>query len=471
MDVFAQHRTHQRAVSLAIGQLACLGPHTITGLLSAAGRLSSDWSADYRFFSQDRWQADRLFDSVLTGVLGFLDEKAPLVAPMDDTLLRKTGRKIPGAAYRRDPLSPAFHTNFVWAQRYLQMSAMLPADSACGPARAIPLRFDPAPSVPRPPRKAGPEEQQAYRRRCREQNLSTFGVAAIAQTRRKLDQQPGGTQRRLIVPVDGSYTNRTVLRGLAERTTLIGRIRKDAELFYPPLSQEQPDRGRKRQYGRSAPTPDALRQEESVPWQEVPAHAGGKTHTFRVKTLCPVLWPKAGADMPLRLVVIAPVSYRLRKGSKLLYRQPAYLICTDPDLPLEQGVQDFLWRWDIEVNHRQEKQLIGVGRARVRSPLSARREPTFAVACYAKLLLAGARTYGPDATQANLPLPKWRRNRPANRLTSGDLIRQLRQDLWGDAVRRAQSDSGHFASEPPSNTKCLKFEPSLAGALEHTATG
>jgi len=75
-----------------------------------------------------------------------------------------------------------------------------------------------------------------------------------------------------------------------------------------------------------------LRQDESVPWQKVEAFAAGKRHEFRIKTIGPVLWRKAGADLPLRVVVIAPLGYRLRKGSRMLYRQPAYLICTDPDL-------------------------------------------------------------------------------------------------------------------------------------------
>jgi hypothetical protein len=36
---------------------------------------------------------------------------------MDDSILRKSGRKIPGVGYRRDPLSPAFHLNFVRGMR------------------------------------------------------------------------------------------------------------------------------------------------------------------------------------------------------------------------------------------------------------------------------------------------------------------------------------------------------------------
>ncbi|MBZ5729128.1 MAG: hypothetical protein LAP87_29645 [Acidobacteriia bacterium] len=63
-----------------------------------------------------------------------------------------------------------------------------------------------------------------------------------------------------------------------------------------------------------------------------------------------VYWRKAGPDMPLLLVVIKPLGYRLRKGSKLLYRQPAFLICTDPQLDLPILLQAHIDRWEIECN-------------------------------------------------------------------------------------------------------------------------
>ena len=83
----------------------------------------------------------------------------------------------------------------------------------------------------------------------------------------------------------------------------------------------------------------------------------------------------------LRLVVIRPVPYK-GPGGKRLYRQPAYLICTDPELPLEDLLQSYLWRWDIEVNHRDEKTLLGVGEAQVRNKKSAWSVPASAVAAY-----------------------------------------------------------------------------------------
>jgi len=472
MDVFAQQRTHHRATILAVSQLACLGRHTVTGLLSTAGRRHEDWSANYRFFSRDRWDAQQPFDSVLEGVLEFLSPQGPLVAAMDDTLLRKTGPKIPDVAYRRDPLSPAFQTNLVRGQRFLQVSAMLPACPE-GPssARAVPVRFQPAPTLPKASRRDSEPERMEVKKLAKYYNLSTIGRDAIAATRDQLDRQPNGKSRLLVVGVDGSYTNRTVLRGLPPRTILIGRVRKDAKLFYPIDDAQQPARGRRRCYGQSAPTPDELRNDESTPWQEVRAFATGKLHNFRVKAVAPVLWPKAGPGMHLRLVVIAPVGYRLRAGAKLLYRQPAYLLCTDPNMPLADVIQDYLWRWGIEVDHRDEKQLVGVGEAQVRAPYSARREPIFAVACYSKLLLAGAQRYGPNATQADLPLPKWRRHKSKCRVTTSDLLRELRQNLWGDALKLMERNYGHFVNRPHPTTNCPKLPWSLSGAIDHAATG
>ena len=128
---FSQTRVKERAYRLALSLLACLGRHTITGMLCAGGRQFVDWSADYRLFSNARWAPDQLFTPVVEGVLDLLDHKVPLVAALDDTYLRKTGTKIPGVAYRRDPMSPPFHPNFIRALRFCQLSASVPSRHNC----------------------------------------------------------------------------------------------------------------------------------------------------------------------------------------------------------------------------------------------------------------------------------------------------------------------------------------------------
>ena len=471
MDAFAQHRTGQRARRMGLSQLACLGRHTVTGMLCAGGRQFIDWSADYRLFSRDVWDTRELFAPITRGVVDLLPPGAPVVGAMDDTHIEKTGTRTPGVGYRRDPLSPAFHTNFIRAQRFLQLAALLPNNKPLGSARAIPIVYEHVPPVPKPKRNASEEDRKAYRKQQRTQNLSTYGVRVLRQVREDLDQRHGAADRLLIIGVDGSYTNRTVLKNLPPRTTLIGRIRKDAKLFARPRAEDQSPVGTKRHYGQPLPTPEQIRQDENIPWQEVRAWACGKIHTFRAKMVTPVLWKKAGAGRPLRLVVIAPVGYRPRKGSKLLYRQPAYLICTDPNLPLDQIIQYYLWRWDIEVNHRDEKQIIGVGEAQVRSPRSVDRQPALAVASYSILLLAAARAFGTDTPRGRLPLPKWQSKQTEQRLATQELARQLRSEVWAHAIDRLVPDSNDFVTGLTATTKSSECHLPAVSALLYASAG
>jgi hypothetical protein len=426
--VFKQARTWERARRLGLSQLACLERHTVTGLLCTGGRQFVDWSGDYRVFSQARWDPNDLFRPVLAGALKRRPEGPRIVVALDDTVLRKSGIKTPGVAYRRDPLSPAFQVNLILAQRFIQFSFIIPHTSGFpAAARAVPCRFQHVPSVQRPKRTAGPDEWDNYREAAKQQNLNTAAVRIVQQLRDELDFVHHVAHLGLVLVVDGSYTNKTVLRQLPRNTTLIGRIRKDAKLYFP--NELSP-----RQYGPPAPTPEELRQDDRYEWQGIQAYAAGKTRPFRIKTLASVRWRKTGTACPLRAMVIAPLGYRLSLRSRILYRQPAYLICTNPDLPVPELLQEFLWRWDIEVNHRDEKQNIGVGDAQVRSPQSVDRQPAFAVASYAILLLAANNAFGPEEIESMPPLPKWQQRSVRHRLSTQRLIQHLRYEVWGYAL-------------------------------------
>ncbi len=121
LEAFAQYRTGCRAQGLGLSGLACLGRHTLTDLVCAGGRQFVDWSADYRLFSGDVCDRHEVFVPITQGVVDLLPAGAPVVTAMEDRQVRKTGTHTPGGAYRREPLSPAFHTNFIGGQRFLQM--------------------------------------------------------------------------------------------------------------------------------------------------------------------------------------------------------------------------------------------------------------------------------------------------------------------------------------------------------------
>jgi len=113
---FSQDRTFERARILAISSLVGFGRKTISGLLCATSQQFCDWSAAYRIFERKRFDTIALFDPIRREVIERLEQGDPLVIMIDDTLIRKRGRKVYGAAWRKDPLGPAFNTNFVWGQ-------------------------------------------------------------------------------------------------------------------------------------------------------------------------------------------------------------------------------------------------------------------------------------------------------------------------------------------------------------------
>ena len=442
--------------------MVCLGRRTITGILCAQGRQFEDWAAAYRLFSRERIDFKAIFEVAENEILARLPPEQPLVVAMDDTLLRKRGKKIPGVGWTHDPLGPKFQRNLVWGQRMLQFSTAVPASRGACPARMIPTAIRMIPKVKKPKRNASDEAVKQYKLAREAAKSTRQAVEELALLRDRLDHG-GGDKRSCQVVADGGFTNSTVLRNLPPRTVYIGRIRSDAKLYFRPRADEgRRGPGRKRSYGDRAPTPAQLLRDQSILWETAAVHVAGKTREHRYKTLCPVLWRASGADRPLRVIAVEPVEYQLRIGQRER-RQPAYLICTDPDLPVERILQVYYWRWDIEVNFRDEKQLIGVGQAQVRSKASVTNAPAFAVACYALLLTASIKAYGSFGKPDSLPRPAWRKSRTGQRATTHELIKQLRYELWAKGIQ--DDNFSGFVSPSRCEPKPEKFRPQLMHAV------
>jgi hypothetical protein len=284
---FKQERVFQNAQSLAISSVIALGRHSVSGLLATAGREFEDWSSAYRIFEQERIDRKALFYPIQRAVLDKSSDDMPLTVIMDDTLIRKRGQKVSGTAWKRDPLGPSWSVNFVWGQRFLQLSVALPEQGGDGRAVGIPIDFIHTPSAARPKKKASQEAWDEYKKEQEKLKLSTVA----AQRLKELRTQTQG--KKIICAFDGGYTNKTVFREQCENTVLIGRIRKDARLYAAP-EESSIRKGRKKYYGVPMPTPEEIRQDESISWQTVPAYAAGKRHDFDIKTVAGIRWKGTG---------------------------------------------------------------------------------------------------------------------------------------------------------------------------------
>jgi len=419
-DVFPQERSLKIAVRQALGGLVCLGRRTITRIIWTNGRQKLGWASEYLLHSRCRWDPQKLFSPVLKRALSWCSGNYIGVA-VDDTRLHKTGRMIQQAFFQRDPLSPPFHVNLMLGLRFLQASLLVPLHkcSRVG-TRALPIRFQEAPRVKKPGRKASAEERKLYRVAVRQHSLSQQFVAMAYQLRQVLDLS-GAALKTLLLAVDGSFCNRTVFALVLKGVEVIARARKDAVLCFRALE------GSRRFYDPNKFTPEQVRKDESIPWKETKIFYGGKRRRVRYKLLSDLYWQGGARKRTLRLLVVAPTPYRKRKSGRLYYRQPAYLLTTDLKGHAATLLQIYFDRWQIEVNHREEKDTLGVGQAQLWNYISVPKQPVLAVASYSVLLLASLLAFGAERGSAYAELPRWRRN--ARRPSCLDLITLLRKEM------------------------------------------
>jgi hypothetical protein len=423
-SVFPQERSLQRALALAFGLVCGVGKRTVTRAICFHGNTQKDWSADYKVFSRSKWEPRALFNPILEHAIA-QEKLSTIVVSTDDTRLWRNGKHVPDAQWHRDPLGPPFQTNLRWGHRFLQASLVLPLylQDAESSSRSVPVRFEMAPVVKKPGKRASEQEKTDYRRLKKEKNLSTQFVALTQELREHLNQS-GHCQKLMIQVGDGSFCNRTVLQQdwTGQNVSLVVRCRKDIV-----LCRRAPGKG-PRFYGKTKFTPQEVRRRDSrARWQKATIFHGGCYREVRYKELTKIYWQGGAKKREVRLLVVAPVGYRTTKKGRQYYRQPAYLLTTDLTTPAIELLQAYFDRWGIEVNHRDEKEILGVGEAQVRNRQSVRKVPALLVAMYSWLILAGLQCYGPKRTQQYEPLPKWRR--AAKRPSCLDLITLLRRQL------------------------------------------
>ena len=417
--VFRQDRTSRRAIAQALGTLVAFGRRTVSRTIFALGHQFLDWSADYSLHARAAWDPQQLFQPVLKRALPYAAGRY-VIAAIDDTRLHKTGRSIRSAFYQRDPLSPKFRFNLMFGLRFLQISLLLPLyrqdKVSC---RALPVAFQEAPTLKHPSRKAPAAEWEAWRKAAKCNNLSTHALRMIEALRQRVDWA-GASHKPLLIVGDASFCNRTLFGTVIDRVEVLARARRDLKLCLRATSTG-------RFYATEKFTPEQIRRDESMVWRKARIFHGGQWRKVRYKEVPLVYWQSAAGRRPLRLFVIEPIPYRAPGRKRNYYRDPAYLLTSDLRGTPRELLQGYFDRWQIEVNHREEKDTLGVGQAQVRSADSVPRQPVFAVASYSALMLAGLLTFGAARTSRFETLPKWRRK--ASRPSCLDLVTLLRKEM------------------------------------------
>jgi DDE superfamily endonuclease len=339
--------TFNTFTALVLGFWAQPHTHTITGMLIAAG-LSQSWhhARAHRFFSAARWSADQLGLVVLDLIAARLvPAGAPLRLVVDDTLFRRAGRKVFGAAWHHDPLAVGRRA-VAWGNAWVVLGVLVwlpivPHRPVCLPILC---------RLWRPGRTDG-----RLALGCQLVHLVTGHLG----------------DRRVDLVLDGAYAGRR-LAGLPQQVTIVTRLRADAALYQLPPPRRLGQRGRPRTRGSRLPELTMLAGMTATPFALQTVGLYGRKRT---RAICcfTCLWPAVFATRPVKVVLVrspdAPDGFDLA------------LVSTDLAATATVLVERYATRWAVEVCFREARQDAGVGQARNRTRRAVERTVPFGMCC------------------------------------------------------------------------------------------
>ena len=267
--------TFQTFCIIVAGWLLGQGRRTVTHVLLAGDGLShKTFSCYHRFFSQARWLVDEIGRVVLQLVLKFLPTDAPIVVAVDDTLNRKTGKRIWAAGMHHDPLrSTARRAIFSFGHNWVVLSVQLRLPFAHNKTWSLPILMrlyrrkqkTREPGRPRGERKAiGQATPAEYRTRPQ---LAREMIALLA------SWLPG---RMIHVVGDSEYAGKSISRHLPDNVHLTSRMVMNAALYDLPPKRGKGQRGAPRKKGKRLPSPVELAKSRKVRWTKITVNLYGK---------------------------------------------------------------------------------------------------------------------------------------------------------------------------------------------------
>lgn len=406
--------SYARFLTLMSGWLLCVGRHTVTGVMRAAGVADRDHSGYHRFFSRGIWLPERVGLVVLSLALKLVGPSERVTLTLDDTLARHTGKRIAAAGMHRDPLlstgaKPFFHFGHNWV--VLAVAVTLP----WGKTYSLPFWAHLYRSV-----KTAQKEGVVHLKKT---ELAAAMLKSLAK------HQP---DREFLVFADNAYVNCAIVRGLPQSIHLIGRGRMDAALYQQPAKPR--GRGRPPIRGKRLPTP--AQQAGKGRWQSLTVNIYGRPAQVRVK-LFDALWYKVGRGRIMRFVVV-----RDWPG----HAKDDVLVSTDLNLDAAAIIEGYCLRWSIEETYGWVKSRLGLEDPHNRTLRAVERTAPMALWAYSIVVCWYAQWAKRRTVLPIRPAPWYSRKTMPS---FPDMLATLRRDCWtiwiSDQASRGRLDQKSLA--------------------------
>ena len=334
---------------------------TVCGMLAGAG-LGWCWPHDraHYFFARARWSADELGLAVARLVVALLvPAGAAVTVAVDDSLFRRSGRKVHGAAWQHDGSSPArdqvsFGTCFV----------------TCGIIVALPWCSRPV-CLPVLARLHVPGTGKARKGRKRDPAPASMVSCAAALVVLLAGAVPG---RAVHVVADAHYHG-PALKDLPPAVTWTTRLPRNAVLYglAPPRVRKP---GRPPRKGPRLGTPADLAAAAS--WTAARVRIYGRDQDQDLAEVT-CLWYGCLDTITVRVILA-------RHAGRMLA-----LVTTDLGTPAAGLIERYAARWEIEQAFADARLVLGAGEARNRVRRAVERTVLFALLIHTLVVIWYAR--------------------------------------------------------------------------------
>ena len=401
-------------VTVLTGWAFCLGRHTVTNIIVAAGAYRKHFSCYHRFFGRARWYPDAIGYDLLMKALEFVPDDEPVVFAVDDTLTRKTGRHIWGAAMHHDPLrSTSRRAEFSFGHSWVVLAVVvrMPFSDRYYAIPVLVRLYRKKQKKRRPGRPKGERKCTGLATVGEYRTRPELAVEMLKIAAKWLDG------RRIRVVADSEYSGKSVSRNLPENVDLFGRMVMNAALYAEPTPRAPGQKGRARKKGDRLPNPTQLARSRGFRWRDVRVTIYGKRVKVRVKSLRG-LWYSSVGPRPLRIVVVRDPSGRRRDDC---------FFTTAVKANAKTVLETIAMRWSLEVAFRDMKQSLGLEDPQSRTRLAVERTAPTAMVLYSLTVMWYAHSGHTLRERWFKPRP-WYRRKTA--VSFDDMIATLRQASW-----------------------------------------
>jgi hypothetical protein len=324
---------------------------------------------------------------------------APIVLGADDTVERRSGRKIAAKGCYRDAVrSSKQHVIHCFGLKWVAMMLLGPVPWS---RRVWALPFLTTLCWP----------MEAARRRRHKTSID-WVRQMMKQVRRWL---PG---RQLVLVVDGGFAAVSLaLACVKNKVVMVSRLRWDAALYHPPSPRPPGKRGPKPLKGTRQRSLQAWAARSDTPWETVEVvWYGGQRKKLWVFSHTALWYSRGLPPVNIRCVLVCDPEGRLRMEA---------FFCTDLQATPVQILEWVVMRWSVEVTFEEARAHLGVETQRQWSDLAIARTTPVLLALFSIVTLVALRLSqdGPIPVQA----AAWYHKAEP---TFADCLAVVRRHLW-----------------------------------------